>query len=440
MKKRSSLHTFIHRTLIYRLAVVTLVLSFIFAVAVLFMERDRVSEEVIDIVVDNVTFFAGQYDHLLSETETIDPEKIKQAIFEFKEGRTLNKLGTFIYLSIFDRGNRKITEVYSENKRVEDLIKHQGDVLLDYSHVPDRGYHLVFIGGMPCLKISIPFVNKNDKLIGRIHTIFALSGEVISSSRERGFRAMIMAVLTILATTVTLYPIILRLTRRIINYSDELLKTNLGALETLGSAIAMRDSDTNAHNYRVSIYAARLGEKIGLPDKTMRALIKGSFLHDIGKIGIPDNILLKPGRLNETEFEKMKTHVESGQEIVSHSSWLKDAVEVILGHHEKVAGTGYPLGLAGEDIPITARIFAIADVFDALTSKRPYKDAWSYEEAIDIMDEGKGAHFDPFLIEQFKEIARPLYDNYGGKEDVSRRELFEIINRYFYEKRATLEY
>ena len=163
--------------------------------------------------------------------------------------------------------------------------------------------------------------------------------------------------IAVLLTTAILYPVILRLTRRVADFSVRLLEANLETLETLGNAIARRDDDADAHNYRVTILSARIGEEVGLPPATMRALIKGAFLHDVGKIGIPDRILQKPGRLDPEEFDVMKTHVEQGHEIVSRSSWLQDALRVVLFDHEKVAGDGYPNGVAGEKIPVTARIF-----------------------------------------------------------------------------------
>jgi HD-GYP domain-containing protein (c-di-GMP phosphodiesterase class II) len=189
---------------------------------------------------------------------------------------------------------------------------------------------------------------------------------------------MIGTIAIVLLTTIILYPVILRLTGRITRYSVKLLEANLDTLETLGNAIAQRDSDTNVHNYRVSIYASHIGEELNLPDQTMRTLIKGSFLHDAGEIGIPDEILLKNGKLDEKKFEIMKTHVEQGRDIIQRSEWLQDALEVVLSHHEKMAGKGYPGRLEGGSIPVTASIFAAADVFDALTSKHPYKEAFSF--------------------------------------------------------------
>ena len=129
----------------------------------------------------------------------------------------------------------------------------------------------------------------------------------------------------------------------------------------------------------------------------------------------------------------MKTHVSHGLEIVSRSSWLTDARDVVEFHHEKYDGSGYHTGLKGEGIPITARIFAIADVFDALTSRRPYKEPFSFEQAMDILEEGRGSHFDPNLIDAFAAIARPLYDRLSRQDDATTRtDLESITQRYFF--------
>ena len=165
---------------------------------------------------------------------------------------------------------------------------------------------------------------------------------------------------------------------------------------------------------------------------TIQGLIKGAFLHDVGKIAIRDAVLLKPGRLDEQEFEHMKTHVLHGTEIVNRSSWLTDAQDVVEFHHEKFDGSGYDAGLEGEAIPIVARIFAIADVFDALTSRRPYKEPFSFEQAVEILEEGRASHFDPDLLDAFLNIARAQYDHLAARdEETPREELGEILRQYF---------
>jgi HD-GYP domain-containing protein (c-di-GMP phosphodiesterase class II) len=152
----------------------------------------------------------------------------------------------------------------------------------------------------------------------------------------------------------------------------------------------------------------------------------------VGKIGISDRILMKPNRLTDEEFEVMKSHVKHGVDIVERSVWLKDATQVVGYHHEKYAGDGYPAGIGGENIPVTARIFAIADVFDALTSKRPYKEPIDFETAIDTLKKKRGCHLDPMLVDAFVLISRPLFDDLiNGSHDKPHRKLEEILQRYF---------
>jgi HD-GYP domain-containing protein (c-di-GMP phosphodiesterase class II) len=266
-----------------------------------------------------------------------------------------------------------------------------------------------------------------------------VSATARSRVRRDALLAALEAFLIVAITTAVLYPVVLTLIRRLARYSESLLDSNLETLALLGGAIAKKDSDTDAHNYRVTLYAVRLAEAVGLPDDEIKKLIKGGFLHDVGKIGIADAVLLKPGRLDEEEFRIMKTHVDHGLDIVDRSRWLKDAKEVVGGHHEKFDGTGYPQGLAGEAIPVGARVFAIADVFDALTSRRPYKTPFPFEETMRILDEGRGRHFDPKILDRFALIAGELHAEYCGREDDGLREaLNAVVKRYFNDGTETL--
>ena len=232
--------------------------------------------------------------------------------------------------------------------------------------------------------------------------------------------------------TALLYPTIVTLLRRLMRLTVDLLESNLETLQVLGSAIAKRDSDTDVHNFRVTIIAVRLAEAVGLPAKAIQSLIKGALLHDVGKIGIRDKILLKPGRLTDEEYEVMKKHVRHGLDIVERSAWLKDATDVVGFHHEKYDGGGYHTALSGESIPVAARIFALADVFDALTSRRPYKEPFSLDKTMAILEEGRGTHFDPELLDRFKEIAGELYDQLRGRDDdTPQRTLEPIVQKYF---------
>jgi putative nucleotidyltransferase with HDIG domain len=250
---------------------------------------------------------------------------------------------------------------------------------------------------------------------------------------KRGIIAIISTVvLTIFIFSLLIFPLIYFAYQRLNLNRLELLQSNIKTVTTLGSAIALRDSDTNEHNYRVTLYAIKFAQVINLDTKSMKMLIKGAFLHDVGKIGISDNILLKNGTLNDEEFEIMRSHVIKGVDLVSTDSWLDDAVDVILNHHEKYDGTGYPNKTKGEDIPKIARVFTIVDVFDALTSKRPYKEPFSYEKSIDILKKGYDTHFDGKLVDLFIQISQQLYDETRLKtKDELKEELSILIKKYF---------
>ena len=173
----------------------------------------------------------------------------------------------------------------------------------------------------------------------------------------------------------------------------------------LARAAEFRDDETGQHLQRMSRYCQLIARRIGLDEATCELLRIASPMHDVGKLGIPDRILLKPGRLTPDEFTIMKGHAEIGYRILvgSDAVPLKMAATIAHTHHEKWDGNGYPRGLKGEDIPLHGRIAAIADVFDALTSARPYKPAWSLEDALQLMRTNRGTHFDPTLVDVFFE-------------------------------------
>lgn len=171
----------------------------------------------------------------------------------------------------------------------------------------------------------------------------------------------------------------------------------------LCKAAEYRDPETGAHILRMAHFSRLIGRGLGMSVEDQELLLEAAPLHDIGKVGIADKILLKPGRLDEEEFEIMKHHAIYGFELLQGSSSrvLQVGADIAKGHHEKFDGSGYPLGLAGTDIPIFSRIVAVADVFDALTSERPYKKAWSLEDAVDFLVAGSGKHFDPKCVQSF---------------------------------------
>lgn len=204
-------------------------------------------------------------------------------------------------------------------------------------------------------------------------------------------------------THLALYDQNRELDRKVHLKTQQLHQTRLQIIQRLGRAAEYKDNETGMHVIRMSHYARILGLAAGMSEAEADLLMNAAPMHDIGKIGIPDHILRKPGKLDAEEFEIMKTHTTIGGEIIGEDSseLLQLARVVALTHHEKWNGFGYPNGLAEEDIPRVGRIVAIADVFDALTSVRPYKKAWPVEEAVAFLHSGAGEHFDPQLVPLF---------------------------------------
>lgn len=287
-------------------------------------------------------------------------------------------------------------------------------------------YHRLDLRETTFIQVLIPLP------VGIFEGVYEVDAETTAEIKRSMVRAVLGIVLSVVATGVLLFPLLIGLNREVVRTSRAILTGNIELLEVLGSAIAKRDSDTSAHNYRVALYAIELARAIKLPGDEMRSLIAGSFLHDVGKIGIPDGILLKPGKLDAGEFEIMKTHVELGGHILQKSSWLATARDVVLNHHEKFNGSGYPGGLAGSAIPLSARIFAIVDVFDALTSRRPYKEPMSLDQSLEILRKDAGSHFDPALVEAFARIAPALFRRLSEMTEAEAEELLRTTTAGYF--------
>ena len=207
---------------------------------------------------------------------------------------------------------------------------------------------------------------------------------------------------------------------RVRERTRELDHSQVEILERLARAAEFRDDDTGQHTYRVANLCALIAREIGQTDEQIDLICRAAPLHDVGKIGISDLILLKPARLTPQEFEIVKTHAEIGAALLDGgaSELVQLAEEIARTHHERWDGKGYPHGLTGSEIPLSGRIVAIADVFDALTNERPYKSAWPIEKAVEEIKNHSGTHFDPELIEAFERVCRRGFEIQNRKAEL----------------------
>lgn len=399
---------FIHRKILVRLFLGWLFLCIAIGSVVLWLEVNRFQKFIHELALRESAELSAKSPYDLKQ---LDAEAFQHLTNLAQQLVNQN----FLVVELYDLDRQlRIEAVRKGQEAAEhriDQYRHQFPQQGEFS----RAFH--FIDNRLLMVILIPMKGPQNTLAGYFEGIYQVDQQIQDSIRHELLRMLLFITISITFTTLLMYPIIMTLNRGLIKLSGDLLMGNLELMNVLGCAIAERDPDTDSHNYRVTYYALRLGETIGLSRENIRNLITGAFLHDVGKIGIRDPILLKPGKLTPQEYEVMKTHVPLSVDILSKSSWLSGARDVAEFHHEKYDGSGYPQGLKGESIPLNARIFAIADVFDALTSKRPYKESWTVDDAIVRLEKDSGSHFDPQLVHIFVTIAPALYREVSGMEE-----------------------
>ena len=370
---------------------------------VYFIEMEKIDDFVVTLAAQQAADFVPEG----LDTGARSAEELR--ILREKAGEFVKR--NFVVIAIYDREEKRILEVVNpQYVHIEtELKRFKHHFPLEARH----HYEKYKVGEDTVVQVLVPLPSKLGGNAGFFEGVFVVDRATLASFNTQLRHMLIAVLIAVLATTILLYPVIISLNRDVVRFSKEVLIGNLEMASVLGAAIAKRDSDTGNHNFRVTLYAIQLAKAVRLSATLMRQLILGAFLHDVGKIGISDNILLKPGKLTSEEFDIMRTHVTLGVDIVQQSDWLQGAREVIEGHHEKFNGLGYLRGLKGEEIPLAARIFAIVDVFDALTSRRPYKEAMPLEQALAIIEKDAGSHFDPQLVKQFLGIAPTLYAQIG---------------------------
>jgi HD-GYP domain-containing protein (c-di-GMP phosphodiesterase class II) len=415
---------FIHRKILVRLFLGWLFLSVTVGGGILLLEINRAEQFVHELALKEFASFSGESTYNLKQLDVSSTKHLSLLATQLISQH-------FLAVEFYDRNKQlKFKVVRHGTEFVEKLID---QYLHQFPKADGFTHYLHFIQGQLWLVTIVPLNDSKDTApIGYFEGIYEVDMATFTQIKQNIFRTLAFVSLGIFFTTVLMYPIVLTLNRGIIKLSSKLLQGNLELMNVLGCTIAERDSETNAHNYRVTYYALRFGEAIGLSRENIRDLIMGAFLHDVGKIGIRDLILLKPGKLTTEEFEIMKTHVSQGVKILNKSSWLTGALDVVEFHHEKYDGSGYLKGLKAEEIPLNARIFAIVDVFDALTSSRVYKQSWSVIDAITELKKSSGTHFEPRLVYVFTTIAPRLYKEVNGLDEFQvETMLHNIITRYF---------
>ena len=332
-----------------------------------------------------------------------------------------DEMNRLLINTILSRMSYKVSEAFDGIDAWEKVTDLSPDlILLDMSMPRMGGLELIHQLKNDSIKKDIPImiVSGHDDLTDRVKAVEAGADDFLSKPVEQIIlKAKVKSLLKIKAYNDhmknyqnKLEEEVAKKTAKLKNAFDKLEaaseKLKLYSLDTilrLSQAAEYKDPETGQHIQRIGHYIQLIGQAISLTTQEIDELLYAAPMHDVGKIGIPDNILLKPGKLNAEEWAIMKQHAKIGGKILSgsDSSILKTAETIALTHHEKWDGSGYPNKLKGSEIPLSGRITAIADVFDALTSKRPYKNAFSMEKAFAIMKDGQGKNFDPDLIDAF---------------------------------------
>jgi len=419
------MNSFNKRTAI-RIAAVSVLLASIASPASWYVAREAEEEGIVALAIEESGRLLRHYDAI----DLTGPDAAAHAVTAAK---TISG-GLFDIAEIYSSDGRKLAESLTrDGEVVESVLPKHGPP--EYTAASYESMELP--GGRWVLRVFVPLRSSATDTHGPITGYFEGVRVVPKWQQDHIFaNALNVALMVSLASLLcgaVIYPVVVHLSADNERKAREVLDSHISMMEALGRAIAKRDSDTGAHNYRVAWIAACIAECMGLKGGDMQALIAGSFLHDVGKIGVPDAILLKPGKLDDAEMATMRTHVEQGEQIVTGMGWLDGANAVVAAHHEKWDGSGYPRKLMGEETPLAARIFAVADVFDALCSKRPYKKPMGFEEAMAILEKDTGSHFDPSVITVFRPMALEIFNRLASSTEADARQLLEDRVRQHFE-------
>lgn len=414
----------IHGLVVRRLTLAWVLLTLIVGAAMLYIEMRRIDSLAYGLAVSASESFRAH----VTQVGEQHSEFLKAAV------APLLQQG-YLQVQVSDMTSQVIAKARTPEQN--DLLSGFADRYVESMDQTASGHKVLWLIDGLIVLVHLPLLDQKNQPIGDFYGAYQvdpLTRQRVISDLIRNVSVVLVA---ILVTALALYPVIIGLNNGVFQLSSKLMHSNIELMEVLGSAIAKRDSDTDLHNYRVCLYSIRFAEACGFSDQDIRIVITGAFLHDVGKIGISDSILLKPAKLTAGEFATMKTHVQIGKDIIAKSAWLEGAREVVEFHHEHFDGTGYLAGLKGDSIPLAARLFAIVDVFDALTSHRPYKVSLPLTDALHLLAEGRSKHFDPELLDVFMGMAVPLHADISQLSEAElRKRLHEQVTDYFFRRSA----
>lgn len=408
-------------TLALRMGLAAVVLGFAAGTVSYLVETERAESSALERAAQAARHFESRAMRLVA---------VSNAASAHSELKQLAERNRVAGIRVFDAAKAPVYETWTYvTPQLQDALRAQPD---DWPLAGKSVRMWSDIAGARVIRVVLPLVREDNGIAGYLESITELDSATMSNQRTQVRSGVLTAAVSVLVALVLLYPLMLGLLDRSAQLSRGLMQSNLDLMRSLGNAVAKRDSATDAHNYRVTHYAVALAEAMGLEEKPIADLVVGAFLHDVGKIGIPDKILLKPDKLTDDEFAIMKGHVPLATEIVPDTPWLHGATLIIRHHHERYDGSGYPDGLSGSAIPLTARIFSVADAFDAVTSERPYKRPTPVTDALTVFRQESGRQFDPQVVDALMQVAPSVFMRLSacGRAEL-RKGLDEILERYF---------
>ncbi len=333
----------------------------------------------------------------------VEQEKSKYKIIAVDD-----EMGIIDSLKVYLR-DYSITGVTDPQEAIEKVKNEHFDLmLLDYIMTPFHGDHVVEEIRKFNKDLYILLLTGHKDLAPPLETIKKLDIQGYCEKSDK-FDQLLLLIESGLKS-VEQMNMIKQINEELADSKELLEKSYLESIEVLRRTVEVKDVYTRGHSDRVSEYSLLIGEKLNLPPEQMKTLKIGALFHDIGKIGIPDAILLKTDKLTDDEYSEIKNHPAIGAHILSNASIFADIIPIVKHHHERYDGKGYPARLAGEDIPYLARIVAVADTFDAMTSRRSYRQALDFDYTMNEIERCKGTQFDPAIADVFLEILRTNQD------------------------------